>query len=306
MTIRNVRLFLFATLVILLAGVSPAVAGTCGDINNDGSGPNVADLTYLVAYLFQGGPPPGQMYAADVNGDGSATPNVSDLTYLVAYLFHGGPAPMCPNIGTVTDIDGNVYQTIKIGDQWWMMENLKVTHYRNGDPIPNVTDNTAWYNLTTGSYCNYNNDEGNVATYGRLYNWYAVSDSRNIAPAGWHVPTDEEWKQLEMNLGMSQAQADTTGWRGTDEGGKLKEAGTTHWDTPNGGATNGSGFTALPGGYRDTNGGFNYIGYDALFWSSTEHDSSNAWYRLLNYYSSQVSRYYYDKRSGYSVRCVRD
>lgn len=94
--------------------------------------------------------------------------------------------------GTVTDIDGNVYQTIKIGNQWWMAKNLKVTHYRNGEAIPNITNDSEWINLSTGAYCAYNNDNGNIATYGLLYNWYTVVDSRNIAPSGWHVPTDDE------------------------------------------------------------------------------------------------------------------
>ncbi len=206
--------------------------------------------------------------------------------------------------GTVTDYDGNVYQTVKIGNQWWMAENLKVTHYRNGNAIPNVTE--AWASLSTGAYCDYDNDVNNVATYGRLYNWYAVADSRNIAPAGWHVPTDEEWKQLEMYLGMSQAEADATGWRGTDEGGKLKESGTTHWFSPNTGATNESGFTALPGGYRDPGGSFASMVYTAYFWSSTEFDSGGARNRSTGYSSSQVNRNYDFKRCGFSVRCVRD
>jgi uncharacterized protein (TIGR02145 family) len=244
----------------------------------------------------------------DANGDGSL--NLSDAIFMLNYLFKGGPAPdpnCCPDCPpTVTDYDGNVYQTVLIGDQCWMMENLKVTHYRNGDPIPHVTDGGTWEGLTSGAYCNYNNDEGNVATYGRLYNWYAVDDSRNIAPAGWHVPTDEEWKQLEMYLGMSQAEADDVGWRGTDEGGKLKEAGTTHWYPPNEGATNESGFTALPGGYRNYYGYFTSMGYIAYFWSSTEYDSLFAWRRHLDYYSSQVSRYSSYKQLGFSVRCVRD
>jgi uncharacterized protein (TIGR02145 family) len=158
--------------------------------------------------------------------------------------------------GTVTDIDGNVYETIQIGTQWWIKENLRTTHFRNGDPIPLVTDDTAWAGLSTPAYCEYGNDPANVTDYGRLYNWYAVADSRYIAPQGWHVATDEEWKQLEMYLGMSQSEANLTGIRGTVEGGKLKEAGTVHWQSPNTGATNESGFTALPGGYRFIFGSF--------------------------------------------------
>jgi uncharacterized protein (TIGR02145 family) len=133
-----------------------------------------------------------------------------------------------------------------------------------------------------------------------------VNDGRNIAPEGWHVPTDEDWKQPEIYIGMSQADADATGWRGTDEGGKLKEAGTTHWQGPNTGATNESGFTALPGGYRNHDGYFDVMGDYAFYWSSTEGSSYYAWFRSLYCYISQVYRDYYDKRNGFSVRCVKD
>ncbi len=213
--------------------------------------------------------------------------------------------------GTVTDIDGNIYGTIEIGNQWWMAENLKVIHYRNGDAIPNVTDDSDWGNLDTGAYCNYQNNESNVETYGRLYNWHAVGDSRNIAPDGWHVPTDAEWKELEMYLGMSQAEADVEDdWRGTDEGGKLKEAGTRHWYSPNTGATNETGFSALPGGDRTgITGVYSNMVVSAGFWSSTVAYVSNGRCRVLSNDNSQVYRsgtincY---KRHGYSVRCVKD
>jgi uncharacterized protein (TIGR02145 family) len=208
--------------------------------------------------------------------------------------------------GFVTDIDGNTYRTVKIGNQWWMAENLRVTHYRNGDPIPHVTDAGAWAGLATGAYCSYDNDDAYVDNYGRLYNWFAVDDSRNIAPEGWHVPTDEEWKVMEMYLGMSQAEADAADWRGTDEGGKLKETGTTHWNAPNVGATNESGFFARPGGLRTLNGIYNNIWYYAFFWSSTELNSSNAWFRYLINSSAQVYRYSDYKQDGFSVRCVKD
>ncbi len=208
------------------------------------------------------------------------------------------------NTGIVIDIDGNVYQTVKIGNKWWMMENLKVTHYRNGEAIPNVTEGSQWQNLTTGAYCEYDNNINNVPIYGRLYNWYAVADSRNIAPAGWHVPTDDEWKELEMYLGMSQSQADSIGWRGTDEGGKLKEAGTTHWNSPNTGATNSCGFFALPGGYLHPTG-FLDMGSMGHWWSSTIHPLG-AWARKLNYNNSQVYNDISSKFFGFSLRCVRD
>lgn len=197
--------------------------------------------------------------------------------------------------GTVTDIDGNVYQTVTIGTQEWMAENLKVKHYSNGDSIPHVTDDATWSVLTSGAYCNYDNDEGNVATYGRLYNWYAVEDSRKIAPEGWHVPRDEEWQTLVDYLG-GEAVA----------GGKMKEAGYEHWVDPNTGATNESGFTALPGGYRDYDGTFYGMGDYASFWSSTELGSYDAWLRGLGYGNARVSRLGNYKHYGFSVRCVRD
>ena len=207
---------------------------------------------------------------------------------------------------TVTDIDGNVYQTVRIGDQLWMAENLRVTHYRNGDPILHVTDNAAWFGLLTGAYCSYDNDEGNVAAYGRLYNRYVVEDSQNIAPEGWHVPNDADWKQLEMYLGMSQSTADGTQWRGTDEGGKLKEAGIAHWSYPNEGATNESGFTALPGGYRLSYGDFREMDTSAHFWSFPVRIGDSPWNRRLHYTTSRICRDTYGLLDGYSVRCVKD
>jgi len=196
---------------------------------------------------------------------------------------------------TVTDIDGNVYQIVTIGTQVWMAENLEVTHYRNGDAIPNITDNTEWEGLTTGAYCNYNNDEGYVSTYGRLYNWYAVGDGRNIAPDGWHVPTHAEWQTLVDYLGGYAV-----------AGGKLKETGTTHWLSPNTGATNESGFSGLPGGYRYFDGNYYGMNFIAYFWSSTEYSGNYAWSRFLGSNVSEVYYYERDKPHGFSVRCVKD
>lgn len=245
----------------------------------------------------------------DANSDASL--NVSDAVYIINHVFVNGPGPDpgccesgCPT--TMTDIDGNTYFTVKIGDQCWMAENLEVTHYRNGDPITNVSDAAEWSALSTEAYCDYDNNPVNAAIYGRLYNWYAISDSRNIAPEGWHVPSDEEIKQLEMYLGMSQEDADATSLRGTDEGGKLKEIGTTHWDNPNAGASNLSSFTALPGGHRSFEGEFLNISENAALWSSTEYSSLHAWFRYLGDYTSQVIRNHNGKKWGYSVRCVKD
>ncbi len=238
-------------------------------------------------------------YSYSVGGDYTPKLSVRDLNNLAAEIT----VSISVFDGTVTDIDGNVYQCVKIGNQWWMAENLKVTCYNNGDNIPNETNNSTWAGLSTGAYCAYNNDNGNLATYGLLYNWYAVDESRNIAPAGWHVPTDDEWKELEMYLGMSQLEADKTDWRGTDEGGKLKETGFAHWNNPNTGATNSSGFTALPGGYRTDY--FSSMDLDGFWWSSTE-SGSTALDRNLYYTRSRVSRNTRSKLSGFSIRCIRD
>jgi len=210
---------------------------------------------------------------------------------------------------SMTDLDGNIYQTIRIGNQVWMAENLKVTHYRDGTEITNVTDNAAWSNLSTGAYCYYDNNSSNGDTYGALYNWYAATDSRSIAPKGWHVPTDDEWKELEMAMGMSQSEADDWGYRGTNEGSKLAD----NADLWNSGALENdsefgsSGFTALPGGSRHySNGNYTSMGNYGYFWSATEGSSNLAWYRSLYYADSDVYRLNYDKRGGFSVRCVRD
>ncbi|MEX0982173.1 MAG: fibrobacter succinogenes major paralogous domain-containing protein [Bacteroidales bacterium] len=210
-------------------------------------------------------------------------------------------------IGPVEDIVGNVYQTVTIGDQVWMAENLKTTKYNDGTDIPNVIENTDWRSLSTGAYAWYENDETTYGDiYGALYNWYAV-ETGNLCPSGWHVPTDAEWKTLEMHLGMSQTEADDTGWRGTDEGGKLKEIETTHWNSPNTGATNETGFTALPDGHRDNSGSFSNVGNYGSWWSATEYYTYYACGRYVGYGSSGVGRDNdVEKEDGVSVRCLRD
>jgi uncharacterized protein (TIGR02145 family) len=267
--------------------------GSRGNVNGTGI-VDSADLAALVNYLTNAGFVPPCSDAANVNGTGII--DSADLAALVNYLVGGGfVLPACPAT-TVTDIDGNVYQTVTIGTQVWMKEDLRVTHYRNGDSIPNVTDNTAWTAQTAGAYCEYNNSLSNAATYGRLYNWYAVSDSRIIAPAGWHVASDAEWQMLSDSLGGSVV-----------AGGKLKEAGTTHWTSPNTGATNESGFTALPGGYRGINNGtFFQLGSCTYFWSSTGYNSDMAWLRCLFSSFSDLYRGGIYKGNGFSVRCVKD
>ena len=185
--------------------------------------------------------------------------------------------------------------SIKIGTQKWRIKNLDVSHYRNGDSIPEVKDAATWATLTTGAWCYYNNDPANGAIYGKLYNWYAVNDPRGLAPSGWHIPSDAEWTALTASLGgISTA------------GGKMKETGTTHWLTPNADATNSSGFTALPGGYRNDFGKFSFIGSISHFASSTASGTTYAWYRNLGSSDGSVYRATGNVVEGFSVRCIKD
>lgn len=207
----------------------------------------------------------------------------------------------------VRDVMGNHYETVLIGKQIWMAENLVTTQYNDGTDIPLVTDNGTWKFMTSPAYCWFDNDSATYAPdYGALYNWYTVNTG-NLCPSGWHVPTDDEWKTMERHLGMTQAQADATQWRGTDEGGKLKETGTVHWESPNTGATNETGFTALAGGTRGYNGSFGEFGVSAGWWSATAVPIGFAWTRRLGKSEKRVHRTdSYSIRYGFSVRCVKN
>ncbi|HPT42635.1 MAG TPA: fibrobacter succinogenes major paralogous domain-containing protein [Paludibacteraceae bacterium] len=199
--------------------------------------------------------------------------------------------------GYMVDIDGNRYNTVKIGDQVWMAENLKTTRYNDGTKIPVVPDSTNWMNLTTGARCYYNNDSTTYnSTYGPLYNWYAVNTEK-LAPTGWHVPTDEEWTTLTTYLGGLNV-----------AGGKLKEKTYTHWSSPNTGATNETGFTAIPGGNRDKDNNFVGIGLFSAFWSSTIYPQQTAaWGRVIFWNSTTVNPNNSSNRlEGKSIRCVKD
>ncbi len=283
-----------------------------GDISNDG-GATVTERG--VCWSTNPNPTIADNKTVDGSGVGSFTSTISDLktntTYYVrAYATNSkGTAygneisfvtlediVFNPNInyGTMTDIDGNVYKTVTIGTQTWMAENLKTTKYKDGISIPKISDDIKWISLTTGAYCDYENDQNKVATYGRLYNWYAVNTDK-LCPTGWHVSTDPEWTQLINYLGGELI-----------AGGKLKEVGITHWNSPNTGATNESGFTALPSAYRGNDGKFYSLGYYGCWWNATEFDTDSAWYRYMNYDYGNVVRNYYSKEDGFSVRCVRD
>ena len=261
---KNARIVFLATAMLL--GIAIATQAQSVGINSTDSTPN--------SYYYHSGSSIGTDYGSEI----------SFTTTL-------------PTVGTVVDNDGNRYNYITIGTQTWMVENLKTTKYRNGEAISNVTDNDAWAALALGAYCWYNNDISNKAIYGGLYNWYAVADSRNIAPVGWHVATDAEWTTLINYLGGAAT-----------AGGYLKETGTTHWNSPNTGADNSSGFSALPGGGRHySHGSFGNFGTCGYWWSTTAIDATLAWYRILFYRDAEVnSSFLGGKQHGLSVRCVRD
>lgn len=196
---------------------------------------------------------------------------------------------------TVTDIDGNVYNTVAIGNQVWMASDLKTTKFRDGSLIPVVTANSAWGALTTPGTCDYGNDPAKGAVYGKLYNFYAVADARGLCPAGWHVPTSAEWYELLNSLDFDQA------------ANKMREVGTAHWTSPHAGTTNESGFTALGGGFRSSTGEFKDINWTVAYWSSTANTSISAYYTYMysyNSYADYAAGIY--KNYGLYVRCMQD
>jgi uncharacterized protein (TIGR02145 family) len=281
------------------------VSATAGDgqatITYDAPGSNGGStITSYTATSLPGG------ITETVTQAGSGSITVVGLTNGTAYTFTvtatnaGGTSlasqpssSVTPNIPSVT-----------IGNQIWTNKNLDVSTYRDGTVIPKVDDAT-WGNLTTGAYCYYNNDSTTYAAiYGKLYNWYAVAGihdndpntpNKTLAPEGWHVPTDVEWTTLADSLGGASG-----------AGGKMKEAGLDHWNSPNTDATNESGFAGLPGGSRYGLGTFYSVGSFGYWWSSAELSTANAWYRFLSNANGLVYRYDYDKGSGFSVRCLRD
>ena len=310
--------------------ILPFGATSGGNVPHSGGGNHVTER----GVCYSTNPNPTLDDETVISGSGSGTftsilPGLSDNTtyYVRAYatkIKHNATTTYYGNevsfttpeaiYGAVTDIDGNIYATIQIGTQVWMMENLKTSKYRDGTLIPNVTDDVLWAGLSSGAYCNYNNNVNNVAAYGRLYNWFAVDDAHNIAPAGWHVPTKAELQTLVDYVGGSNV-----------AGGKLKEKGYVHWDSgpySEGPGNNSSGFTAFPGGYR-------YIGTISTIFSgkttrgnlwtaSTSSGTNNAAYIYLQSSTARVMGSIggytviggetspLDKRMGYSVRCVKD
>jgi uncharacterized protein (TIGR02145 family) len=210
-------------------------------------------------------------------------------------------------ITTVSDIDGNIYNVIAIGNQKWMKENLKVRKYRNNDSIPGNLSNPDWVATNSGACAIFGNDIQNLSKFGRLYNWYAIADPRGLCPAGWHVPTDNDWKSLEETLGMLFTELNNSNQRGATQnvGGKLKSISAL-WNPPNTGGTNNSGFSAEPGGFRNDLGEFQYSGDISFLWSSSLNTSSVPWYRSLSNGLSGIVRTTFSQTAGMSVRCVQD
>jgi uncharacterized protein (TIGR02145 family) len=273
---------------------------TGGNITDNGSGEIIARG---VCWAKTENPDLTDNKTTDGPGTGNFISSISGLepgtTYFVrAYATNSAGTAYGTQVSfntlpyTVTDIDGNVYNTVKIGTQIWMAENLKTTRYRDGTNIPYITDKTDWTGQTTGAYCWDKNDISSKDIYGALYNWYAAVDGHYLCPAGWHVPTDDEWTILTNSVG-GEATAGT----------ELKEAGSAHWNTGVNG-NNSSGFTALPGGIR-WNGDFGYIGKEGDWWTSTINGTESAWRRVMNYTSSNVIRDdIMNLSSGLSIRCM--
>ena len=248
----------------------------------------------------------------DANGDGSL--DVIDIVTQVDCILED----CWDNYQVCEDIDGNVYETVQIGDQIWMAENLKTTRYANGDEIIFIDDPNIWDNNYLGHYASYNNDLSNVDLYGYLYNWAATNDSRGICPDGFHIPSDEEWSELILYLdpNANPFAENHDDVHSNLAGSLLKDTGTIQsgtglWQEPNTNATNESGFTALPAGLtNDENGNYDlmgyYLGYLAWFWTSTEINSDIAWSRELFWLGSDVHRHSITKNYGISVRCVSD
>ena len=303
--------------------ITSATATCGGDIQTSGGGGSVIERG--ICYRTKPTPKITHKKVPSGSGNGSFTSILSGLKgdkvyYARAYVIksngkvkYGNEISFTtlPDIGTLTDADGNVYTTININNQVWTVENLKTTTYRDGMPILNVIDGNEWASLSSGAYCDYNNDVANVATYGRLYNWYAVTDEHNIAPEGWHVASRYEMLALLDYLG---------GWY--PSGGNLKEAGFEHWQSPNTGAVNSTGFTALPGGYRmvvpnTLTSSFSQITGQGRFWASYISGGANADYFYMQQQATSVMGSFtsdgigpwfnpYNKCNGYSVRLVKD
>ena len=275
-------------------------------ISNSGIGSFVDSITNLwpaTTYYLRA-------YATNANG--TAYGSVLQITTLRDSVTANNILNPTLSYDSITDIEGNKYHTITIGTQTWMVENLYVSKYRNGDAIPNETNNSKWNALTSGAQCVYNNntEANSIAKFGRMYNFYAVSDARNIAPVGWHVASDAEWivltNYIAANLGTStsvaQAMATSIDWTESSTLGAIGCLDPNTYSSLN----NFSGFCGLPSGIRSNFGDFNNVGVFSGWWTSSQNDKNTGWFRSLSYYGSSIGRNFYNKQFGLSVRCVKD
>jgi len=306
-----------------VTGIVSTSAVSGGNITSDGG----ASVTARgVAYGSAQNPTTTNSTTSNGTGTGVFTStitglNASTLYYVRAYATNSvgtgygsqvtfttlAVGPPCPGIPTVTDVDNNTYNTVQIGTQCWTQSNLKVSKYRNGNMIP--INNIGWPDITYGAYAIQNNDSVNDGLYGKLYNHYAVTDSRGLCPTGWHVPSDAEWNILVKYLDPDADTACSNCTQSSIAGGALKSTATQPtlggWNPPNTGATDSSGFTALPGGLRGSDGAFSNMAYLGYWWSSSVWGNF-AWHRLLLSGFGSINRDAFNRSSGFSVRCCRD
>lgn len=228
-----------------------------------------------------------------------------NLAYMAGYLlFFGAADEMQAQADChAVEYQGHVYRCVQIDNQCWFAENLRAKSYANGDAIPGNLSHFDWLKTKSGAQAIYDQDADHLETFGCLYNWFAVADPRGLCPNGWHVPSDEEWMALEMFLGMGESDAESTGWRGTDEGTQMKSSTS---DTPSWDGTNSTGFSGLPGGFRDRFGYFLKQGEGGYFWSAAANGPPQVWFRQLISSSNYIHRLIYNTNTGFSVRCIRD
>jgi uncharacterized protein (TIGR02145 family) len=303
-----------------VTAVTTTSAMSGGNISSDGGSPVTARG---ICWGKAPGPDINGSHSSDGSGTGSFPHSITELVentgyYVRAYainsvgIVYGNELFFkTQQVKTVADIEGNIYQYMTIGTQIWMTENLRTTKYRNGDPIPTGLGDAAWTATVSGAYTVYNNDNSNDDIFGKLYNWYAVTDSRHICPAGWHEPSDAEWKTLETYLttngygfggsgnDIAKSMSATYGWGDSGLSGSVGNDQTSN---------NSSGFSALPGGFRHYEGFFDYVKYIGFWWTSSgsESGSDYAWSRYLQNNSTGLNSIQYDKNKGLSVRCIKD
>lgn len=278
---------------------------TCGGMVHHDGGKTVTDRGIMIGKTEQ--PEIDGLKISMGAGTGFFEQKIENLDpgttyYLNAYAENGvgvafGLVKSFKTLGIITDVDGNSYEVVEIGNQTWMAENLKTSKYRNGDPIPLVDNEEEWFLIdSSGAFCYYNDDQNNNLVYGKLYNWHALADVRGICPEGFTVPDNEDWSTLVAYAGGPET-----------AGSGLKHKGFEYWQIPNAGATNATGFTALPGGYRVGNGFFSK-GKFANFWSATEHpenDGIGVYFLTVSYDNTYAYMATMFKRAGHSVRCIK-